>query len=236
MPERFTEKGKFIIFEGVGGCGKGTQIEIAKDILLSNGLNVISTREPGGVGPSEEIRKLIFELKDKKLIGSEGQMVMFFTARKFWVDLLVAPNIDNGINVLGDRAYPSTGAYQGYAEGGNQHVILKIADIIMRGYKPNAVLLLDISPETSRRRRGKDVNGDPFDRETPEYLDRVVAGYREMAKNGWGELNWFVVDGEPKPQVVTESIAKVLEDIFEKNFRGEGVLKLLHGGRDSKIN
>lgn len=209
------ERGKFVIFEGPGGCGKGTQIEIATNILVKNGLKAISTREPGGVGPSEEIRKLIFELKDKKLIGAEGQMVMFFTARKFWVDGLVSPNIDNGVNVLGDRGYPSTGAYQGYAEGGDQDRILKMADIIMRGYKPDAVLLLDISAGTSRKRRGKDVNGDPFDRETPEYLDRVVGGYRDMAKNNWGELSWFVVNAEPTPEVVSESIAKVLEDIFE---------------------
>lgn len=209
------ERGKFVIFEGPGGCGKGTQIEIATNILVKNGLKAISTREPGGVGPSEEIRKLIFELKDKKLIGAEGQMVMFFTARKFWVDGLISPNIDNGVNVLGDRGYPSTGAYQGYAEGGDQDRILKMADIIMRGYKPDAVLLLDVSAGTSRKRRGKDVDGDPFDRESPEYLDRVVGGYRDMAKNNWGDLNWFVVNAEPTPEVVSESIAKVLEDIFE---------------------
>jgi len=209
------ERGKFVIFEGAGGSGKGTQLEVARSLLVKNGFNAISTREPGGVGPSEEIRKLIFELKDKKLIGAEGQMVMFFTARKFWVDGLVAPNIDNGVNVLGDRGYPSTGAYQGYAEGGDQDRILKMADIIMRGYKPDAVLLLDVSAGTSRKRRGKDVNGDPFDRETPEYLDRVVGGYRDMAKSNWGDLNWFVVNAEPTPEVVSESIAKVLEDIFE---------------------
>lgn len=209
------ERGKFVVFEGPGGCGKGIQIEIAKTLLLNNGFEVVATREPGGVGPSEEIRQLIFELKDKKLIGSEGQMVMFFTARKFWVDGLVAPNINKGINVLGDRAYPSTGAYQGFAEGGDQEKILKMADIIMRGYKPDAVLLLDISSGTSRERRGKDVNGDPFDRETPEYLERVVSGYREMAKTGWGGLNWFVINGEPEPTMVSESIAKILENIFE---------------------
>lgn len=209
------ERGKFVVLEGPGGCGKGMQIEIAKNLLLNNGFKVIATREPGGIGPSEEIRQLIFRLKERKLIGYEGQMVMFFTARKFWKDLLIKPNIDKGINVLGDRCYPSTGAYQGYAEGGDQKQILEIADEIMENYKPDAILLLDISSETSRKRRGKDVNGDPFDRETPEYLERVVAGYREMAKTGWGGLHWFMIDGEPAPETVSESVARVLEDIFE---------------------
>ncbi len=214
-----SERGKFVVFEGVGGSGKGTQIEAAKKLLIKNGLNVIFTREPGGVGSSEEIRQLIFTLKDKKLIGAEGQMVMFFTARKFWVDGLVAPNIEQGVHVLGDRCYTSTGAYQGWAEGGDQDCILKIADVIMGEYKPDAVLLLKISAETSKNRRGKDVNGDPFDKESNEYLERLVAGYNEMAKINWGGLNWYTINGEPSPEIVSESIAKVLEDIFQKKLQ-----------------
>jgi dTMP kinase len=213
------ERGKFVVMEGVGGSGKGTQIDLAKDLLIDNGLQVVFTREPGGLAPAEEIRKLIFSLRDKKLIGPEGQMVLFFAARKLWVEGVVAPNIDRGISVLTDRSHTSTGAYQGYAEGGNQEQILKIADVVLGKYKPDAIILLDISRETSMQRRGKNVNGDPFDKETPEYFERLIAGYREMAKIGWGGLSWFVVDGEPKPEIVSESVARVLEDIFHKKLQ-----------------
>ena len=209
------ERGKFIVFEGIGGSGKGLQIKAAEDLLHRNGLQVMITREPGGIESAEKIRQLIFDLKDRSLIKAEGQMVLFFTARKFWVDGIVVPNIDNRINVLTDRCHTSTGAYQGYAEGGDQKTILEIADVVLGKYKPDAVLLLDISYNTSKDRRGGNINGDPFDKESPEYFDRLIAGYREMAKIGWGGLNWFVVDGEPKPEVVSESVAKVLEDIFE---------------------
>ena len=74
------ERGKLIVFEGIGGSGKGTQIEYAKNLLTKNGLGAIYTREPGGLEPAEEIRELIFHLRDKKLIGPEGQMVLFFAA------------------------------------------------------------------------------------------------------------------------------------------------------------
>ena len=220
-PERRSveQKGKFIVFEGVGGSGKGTQIELAKNILEVNGLKAVYTREPGGVVPSEEIRKFIFNLRDKKLIGAEGQMVLFFTARKFWLDALVKPSLDSGMNVLTDRCHTSTGAYQGYAEGGNQRQILEIANEVLGSYKPDAVILLDISRETSMKRRGKDVNGDPFDKETSEYFDRLVAGYREMAKTNWGGLQWYIVDGEKNPLAVSESIAQVLENVFEKKLQ-----------------
>jgi dTMP kinase len=213
------EKGKFVVFEGAGGSGKGTQINFAKDLLTNNGLQVVYTREPGGIEPAEEIRRLIFTLREKKLIGPEGQLSLFFAARDLWVIGVVVPNIDGGTNVLTDRCHTSTGAYQGYAEGGDQKQILAIADVVLGNYKPDAVVLLDVSRETSMQRRGKDVNGDPFDKETPAYFDRLIAGYREMAKTGWGGLNWFVVNGEPKPEIVSESVAKVLEVIFEKKLQ-----------------
>lgn len=208
------ERGKFVVFEGVGGCGKGTQIELATNLLNRNGLKTISTREPGGVESAEDIRQLIFELRDKKLIGAEGQMGLFFGARRLWKNGLVKPNIDSGINVFADRCYPSTGAYQGYGEGGDQNKILGIATEVMGDYKPDAVILLDVSAKTSMERRSNP-NGDPFDKEGFSYFEKIVAGYREMAANCWGDLNWYLVDGEPKVEIVSEKVAEVLESIFK---------------------
>lgn len=97
------ERGRFIVFEGIGGSGKGTQIEIAGKLLENKGFKVITTREPGGIEPAEKIRQLIFDLRGKDLIGAEGQMALFFAARKLWVDGVVGPNLEKGINVLTDR-------------------------------------------------------------------------------------------------------------------------------------
>lgn len=180
------ERGQFIVIEGVGGSGKTTQIEQVKNILQKNGLSVVTTREPGGLESAESIRELIFDLKDKGLIGPEGQMSLFSAARKLWLHNVVAPNIDKGVNVITDRSHTSTGAYQGYAEGGDMNKILQIADVVMNGYKPDAVILLDIDLETSIARRGNDTQGDPFDKEGQEYLGRLIAGYRKMANENWG--------------------------------------------------
>lgn len=60
-----SERGKFIVFEGVGGSGKGTQIELAAELLRSNGVGTVYTREPGGIPPAEDIRQLIFDLRGK---------------------------------------------------------------------------------------------------------------------------------------------------------------------------
>lgn len=209
------KKGKFIVFEGVGGCGKGVQVKLAKKLLKRNRIKVIATREPGGINSSEVIRQLIFDLRGQKLIGPEGQMVLFSAARKFWVDKVVTPSLRRGINVIADRSYTATGAYQGYAEGGDQKIILKISDVVMGQAKPDAVILLDVSAETSMERR-KDTNGDPFDKEDKKYFQKIINGYREMAKKRWGGLKWYVVDGEPSVKEVSESVVKVFEKIFSR--------------------
>lgn len=212
------QRGKFIVFEGVGGCGKGTQVEYVKKLLKKNKIKVVSTREPGGIESSEVIRQLIFDLKDKKLIGAEGQMVLFFAARKFWVDRVVKPNLKKGVNIIADRSYTTTGAYQGYAEGGDQKKILNISDIVMGETKPDAVIFLDVSVETSMSRR-LDPNGDPFDKENKKYFQKIINGYREMAKESWGKLKWYVVNGESKANDVSESVAIILEKILGKRLK-----------------
>ncbi|MCX6705839.1 MAG: dTMP kinase [Candidatus Woesebacteria bacterium] len=209
------KKGKFIVFEGVGGCGKGVQVKFVKKLLKRNRIKVIATREPGGIKSSEVIRQLIFDLRGQKLIGSEGQMVLFYAARKFWVDKVVNPSLKKRINVIADRSYTATGAYQGYAEGGDQNIILKISDVVMGQAKPDAVILLDVSVETSMERR-KDTKGDPFDKEDKKYFQKIINGYREMAREKWGGLKWYVVDGEPSIKEVLESVAKVFEKIFSR--------------------
>lgn len=212
------KKGKFIVLEGVGGCGKGTQVKYIERLLSRNNIDVVATREPGGFASSEVIRKLIFDLRGKKLIGAEGQMVLFFAARKFWVDRVVKPNLKKGVNIVADRSYTTTGAYQGYAEGGDQKNILSISDVVMGETKPDAVILLDVSVETSMKRR-VDPKGDPFDKENKKYFQKIIDGYHEMAKRNWGSLKWYVVDGEPKPKEVFESVTKVLEKVLGKRLK-----------------
>lgn len=212
------KRGRFVVFEGIGGCGKGTQVELAKKLLKKNKIKVITTREPGGIESSEIIRQLIFDLRDKKLIGAEGQMVLFYAARKFWVDKVVKPNLKKGINIIADRSYTTTGAYQGYAEGGNQKQILGISEIVMGDTKPDDVILLDVSAETSMKRRSNP-NGDPFDKENKKYFQKIIDGYREMAKKSWGGLSWHVVNGEPDVTIVSEEVAQVLEKIFRKKLK-----------------
>lgn len=209
------ETGKFIVFEGVGASGKGTQIRLAKDMLARNGFEVITTREPGGTSAGEEIRQLIFKLRGEQLITPGEQMVLFFASRKLLINEVIRPNRESGKLILGDRFYTSTGAYQGYAERGDMGKIEALIKVGLDGFRPDAVILLDVSPSVAMARLKKEGNDDPFDRANEEYFERLVAGYREMAGIGWMNLRWYRVNGEKSIQAVSDGVKAVLENILE---------------------
>lgn len=209
------EKGLFIVFEGVGGSGKSTQVELAADFLREKGFEVITTREPGGTKASEMIRDMIFTLREKGLIGPDEQMVLFFAARKIWAKEVVKPALSKGMIVLADRSYPSTAAYQGFAEGGDLKKIEALSEVIMKGVIPDAVLLIDVSPDTAIQRRKLETD-DPFDREEKDYYSKVINGYRKMAASGWGGLKWYIVNGEGTIEEVREEVIKIIRELISK--------------------
>lgn len=209
------ERGKFIGFEGIGRSGKSTVITPASEYVRSKGFEVVSTREPGGVPEAEEIRNLIFRLKGKEILTPDQQIAMFFTARHFWLERFVRTQLESGTIVLTDRSYPATAAYQGYGEGGDLRLIEAWSNEIVGDLVPNGVILLDVSADTFFQRK-RDDGGDPFDSKPREYHERVIDGYREMARNKWGGLDWYVVDGEQSREGVLHDVVYCVDQILTK--------------------
>lgn len=202
------KKGKFIVIEGVGGAGKTEQLSQLQKKLKKEKIIFSATREPGGIKEAEFIRELIFSLKEKKLSSGDHEIALFSAARKIWIERVVAPNIEKGINVISDRTYFSTAAYQGYGEGADLKSIEKISDVFVGKYRPDLVVLLDVSLKTSLARNAANKDGDPFDYLSKAFFQRVINGYRDMAKKKWGNVNWEIVNGN-------QEIEKVAEDIWE---------------------
>lgn len=107
------ERGKFIVFEGVGGSGKTTQTALGGEYLRGRGRKVKVTGEPGGVTQAEVLRRLIFTLKEAGAANPDHQIALFFAARDFWVRGLVTPNIEFGIDVLDCSVLPIDGGLPG---------------------------------------------------------------------------------------------------------------------------
>lgn len=209
------ERGKLIGFEGPGRAGKDTQIELAYRFLISNGYDVILTREPGGTEAGEDIRQLIFKLKQEKAINADQQVALFFASRFFWAKRVIEPAIKGGVNVLSNRTYFSTYAFQGFGEGADLESIRKLANVVMEGHKPAAIILLDVGVNTILERIGANgTEGDPFDLQNIDYFERVIGGYREMAQMHWEGIPWYVVDAEKTKDEVAKDVQCVLMEIL----------------------
>ncbi|MDE6104979.1 MAG: dTMP kinase, partial [Clostridia bacterium] len=137
--------GKFITFEGCEGSGKSTQLKLLSEYLTSIGVDFILTREPGGSGISEDIRKIILNGKNTAMCD-ECEALLYAAARIQHLREVIAPALEAGKLVVCDRYVYSSLAYQGYARGLGEKFVEEINAAALSDYPPDMTVFLDISP------------------------------------------------------------------------------------------
>ena len=172
------EKGLFITFEGVDGCGKSTQMELLQEHLTTKGYDVVLTREPGGKGLGEKIREILLNYDGK--VSDKCESFLFLADRAQNIDIIVKPAIETGKIVLCDRHTDSTVAYQGYGRGLDLEQINHLNKLATGGLKPDLTFVFDIDTETSMKRVGQ--NKDRMESAGNEFQKKVREGYLELAK------------------------------------------------------
>lgn len=187
--------GKFIVFEGVEGGGKTTQIELLRDCLLgkeelrqilSKYINeeVVITREPGGTKLGKALRKLLLSsdvLAEK--IQNTSELLLYAADRAQHVEALIKPCLEKGAIVLCDRFIDSTIAYQGYGHGLDLELIQQLNSIATGGLKSDLTFWLDLDVEIGLSRVKNRGNFDRMEQANIEFHRRVQQGYQELAKN-----------------------------------------------------
>lgn len=187
--------GKFIVFEGVEGGGKTTQIELLRDWLLGKGessqvwsksidLEVVITREPGGTKLGKALRKLLLSpdvLAEK--IQETAELLLYAADRAQHIEALIKPCLERGAIVLCDRFIDSTIAYQGYGRGLNLELIKQLNYIATGGLESDLTLWLDIDVEIGLARAKNRGKIDKMEQANIEFHRRVQRGYQELSKN-----------------------------------------------------
>ena len=191
-PHRELVKGKFIVFDGVDGCGKTTMFRRYVQFLQSLDVDVVAVREPGGTGYGEAIRNLLlythFPETGEKL-EANTEMLLFMAARTQLMERVVIPALQAGKTVVADRFVSSTLAYQGHAGGFPWELILQVAKaVVPEQYWPQITVLLDVDPATRKERLTRDLSltpqptaGQPGDREDTGADDRAFIAACEQA-------------------------------------------------------
>ncbi len=125
-------EGKFITFEGLDGCGKSTQMEKLAATLRAEGIDVLTTREPGGTEIGERIRKLLL---DSRTAGLDpwAEMALMFASRAQLIAEVIEPALDAGKWVLCDRYTDSTEAYQGGGRKLRSRPVLQMHKVLFDG-------------------------------------------------------------------------------------------------------
>lgn len=110
----------FISVEGVDGSGKTSAIPVIVDEFRTRGIELVSTRDPGGSPGGEAIRSII---KSRELdVERSTHLLLQMASRNELIHKTILPNLQAGRSVISDRFTDSTLVYQGDIDGFHKEV------------------------------------------------------------------------------------------------------------------
>jgi dTMP kinase len=204
--------GLFISFEGIDGVGKSTQADLMENYLVSKGLKVVRTLEPGGTELGVEIRHLLLHRKGE--VSSRSEALLYAADRAHHVASLIRPALAKGQIVISDRYLDSSVAYQG---AGRELDLTQVRDLSLWAVDnllPELTVLLDLDAEAAAIRRGKTgAEPDRLEREKISFFEAARSTYKEL---GAAEPTRFhVVDANQTPDEIWSQIQPRLDALLE---------------------
>ena len=177
-------KGKLIVFEGVEGAGKTTQMQglihwLQASCFLRVGL--VATREPGGTELGRGLRHLLLKQDSGELVSDRAELLMYAADRAQHVETCLKPELSKGMIVLCDRFTDSTIAYQGYGRGLNLNLIKQLNKIATGGLESDLTLWLDINVEAGLARVRARGGCDRIEQADLKFHHQVQQGFAELA-------------------------------------------------------
>jgi len=204
-------RGRFITFEGGEGAGKSTQVRRLAERLAERGLDVVTTREPGG-SPGAEIIRHVLLAGAAKPLGPLAEATLFAAARADHLDVTIRPALARGAWVICDRFADSTRAYQG-AQGGIDGRLLDALETATVGEtRPDLTLLLDVPAEEGLARAAtrSGVGADRFESEGLSFHRNLRAAFLDIATRE--PERCVVIDGRAAPDIVAEAVWQAVSE------------------------
>jgi dTMP kinase len=189
-----------IDLEGIDGCGKSTQSKFLMEKFEENNEKTIILKEP----TSGKYGKKLWEmLSGKRKATTEQILDLFVMDRKEHVDEKINPALKEGKNVLMDRYYYSTMAYQA-AAGIDINRIRKDNEFAP---KPDIVLIFDLPADLAMKRvKGHSV-ADVFEKE--EHLEKVREAYLNLRDDPLVRI----IDSTRTPEEIFKEVWKLVSEV-----------------------
>lgn len=203
-------QGRFIAIEGPDGSGKTSIIQVLRQKLEQDGLEVVTTREPGGSPIAEQIRQVILDV-DNHAMDVRTEALLYAASRRQHLVERILPNVQAGKLVISDRFVMSSLAYQGMARGIGLDPVWAINQFAIDGQMPDLTLLVDVPAEVGLERiqaaKGQR-QYDRLDRESLAFHQRVRQTYLDLAQD-WADLE--ILDGQKSIEAVSQECYDILQ-------------------------
>lgn len=171
----------FISFEGTEGVGKTTLIRKIYDRLISQGQDVVLTREPGGTPMAEQIRALLLSVNHDEKMCSDTELLLMYAARAQHIDQVILPALNAGRTVLCDRFTDASFAYQCAGRGLSEAKLQLLNDSFV-SRMPDLTFWLDAPIELGMNRARARGALDRFEQEKVAFFEKVRAGYQALSE------------------------------------------------------
>ena len=219
------QQGRFITFEGLDGCGKTTQLEKLATVLRAEGIDALTTREPGGTEIGERIRSVLL---DSRTAGLDPwtELALMFASRAQQLAQVIRPALSAGRWVLCDRFTDSSEAYQGGGRQLGSEPVLELHRIICQDFWPDLTILMDSevdhSVKRARRRNTAVIDSsvpdeNRFEKESYSFFARVRDAYLAIAKREPRRV--AMVDARRPPETVHHEIVGIVREQLLRDYQ-----------------
>ena len=206
------QKGHFIVFEGIDGCGKTTQISLLKQRIEQCGFSCFETREPSD-GP---VGSMIRQCLTGRLETDESTLAALFAADR--LDHLnnktdgLCQKVNDGITVISDRFILSTYAYQSVRVPLDW--VMNINSLAASTLRPDYHIFIDVEPDITLERMAKGrFHTELF--ENKQRLTEVRNRYLELIDKLTDTENIIIINGNKSVEEIAENIWSNVSHLFE---------------------
>jgi len=185
----------YVVFEGIDGCGKTTQIELLKKLYK----DAIFTKEPGGTSFGAKARELLLHSEIK---SSKAELLLFLADRAEHYKEIIEPNINKLIvsdrGLISGIAYALTGGFE-------MEFLIELNKFALNNNLPNKIVLFKISKDELIKRVGSKEQ-DKIEQRGYDYLMQIQDNLIKVTKAL--NINHIIIDA-------TKSIEDIHKEIVE---------------------
>ncbi len=208
-------KGCFITLEGGEGSGKTTQIGLLAAYLQNKGIDVMTTKEPGGTEVGQELRKILCT-GNKDKMDAVAEALLYYADRRIHLQSKVLPALERGTWVISDRFADSTVAYQyyGYDKRLPKEMLDQLYAITVGHFRPDLTIILDIDPakgvaRSLKRNGSAAVQETRFESRELAFHENLRRGFREIAQSS---PHYVLLNADQSVESLHREIVKMTEE------------------------